>query len=154
MDERIFERVILTNEKLDGRFMNEKSIETFLAKFVTVKLEVDWVKNPISMKNPLLCGVRGVGKGSESIRSEKIVGKSNTQRLALACCVYSGILARIEFLIGELEDEKSSLFFATHAQVQIWIYFLNRLEICQKIYTTEDFRVKSLRRKRVIFDIC
>ena len=32
MDERIFERVILTNEKLDGRFMNEKSIETFLAK--------------------------------------------------------------------------------------------------------------------------
>ena len=42
MDERIFERVILTNEKLDGRFMNEKSIETFLAKFLTVrKLEVD-----------------------------------------------------------------------------------------------------------------
>ena len=30
----------------------------------------------------------------------------------------------------------------------------NRLEICQKIYTTEDFRVKNLHRKRVIFDIC
>ena len=29
-----------------------------------------------------------------------------------------------------------------------------RLEICQKIYTTEDFRVKNLHRKRVIFDIC
>ena len=118
MDERIFERVILTNEKLDGRFMNEKSIETFLAKFVTVrKLEVDWVKNPILMKNPLLCGVRGVGKGSESIRSEKIAWKSNLQQHEIACFVCSGILARIEFLIGELEDEKSSLFFATHAQV-------------------------------------
>ena len=30
----------------------------------------------------------------------------------------------------------------------------DRLEICQKIYTTEDFRVKNLHRKRVIFDIC
>ena len=29
-----------------------------------------------------------------------------------------------------------------------------RLEICQKIYRTEDFRVKNLHRKRVIFDIC
>ena len=29
-----------------------------------------------------------------------------------------------------------------------------RLEICQKIYTTEDFRVKNLHRKRAIFDIC
>ena len=29
-----------------------------------------------------------------------------------------------------------------------------RLEICQKIYTTEDFRVKNLHRKCVIFDIC
>ena len=29
-----------------------------------------------------------------------------------------------------------------------------RLDICQKIYTTEDFRVKNLHRKRVIFDIC
>ena len=37
MDERIFERVILTNEKLDGRFMNEKSIETFLAKVEVVR---------------------------------------------------------------------------------------------------------------------
>ena len=31
---------------------------------------------------------------------------------------------------------------------------LARLEICQKIYRTEDFRVKNLHRKRVIFDIC
>ena len=31
---------------------------------------------------------------------------------------------------------------------------MSRLEICQKIYTTEDFRVKNLHRKRVIFDIC
>ena len=31
---------------------------------------------------------------------------------------------------------------------------LTRLEICQKIYRTEDFRVKNLHRKRVIFDIC
>ena len=30
----------------------------------------------------------------------------------------------------------------------------SRLEICQKIYTTEDFRVNNLHRKRVIFDIC
>ena len=30
----------------------------------------------------------------------------------------------------------------------------SRLEICQKIYTTEDFGVKNLHRKRVIFDIC
>ena len=30
----------------------------------------------------------------------------------------------------------------------------SRLEICQKIYTTEDFKVKNLHRKRVIFDIC
>ena len=30
----------------------------------------------------------------------------------------------------------------------------SRLEICQKIYRTEDFRVKNLHRKRVIFDIC
>ena len=30
----------------------------------------------------------------------------------------------------------------------------DRLEICQKIYRTEDFRVKNLHRKRVIFDIC
>ena len=30
----------------------------------------------------------------------------------------------------------------------------NRLEICQKIYRTKDFRVKNLHRKRVIFDIC
>ena len=30
----------------------------------------------------------------------------------------------------------------------------SRLEICQKIYTTENFRVKNLHRKRVIFDIC
>ena len=30
----------------------------------------------------------------------------------------------------------------------------DRLEICQKIYTSEDFRVKNLHRKRVIFDIC
>ena len=29
-----------------------------------------------------------------------------------------------------------------------------RLYICQKNYTTEDFRVKNLHRKRVIFDIC
>ena len=29
-----------------------------------------------------------------------------------------------------------------------------RLEICQKNYTTEDFRLKNLHRKRVIFDIC
>ena len=29
-----------------------------------------------------------------------------------------------------------------------------RLEICQKNYTTEDFRVKHLHRKRVIFDTC
>ena len=29
-----------------------------------------------------------------------------------------------------------------------------RLEICQKIYRTEDFRVKNLHRKRAIFDIC
>ena len=29
-----------------------------------------------------------------------------------------------------------------------------RLEICQNIYRTEDFRVKNLHRKRVIFDIC
>ena len=32
--------------------------------------------------------------------------------------------------------------------------FKYRLEICQKIYTTDDFRVKNLHRKRVIFDIC
>ena len=31
---------------------------------------------------------------------------------------------------------------------------MSRLEICQKIYRTEDFRVKNLHRKRVIFDIC
>ena len=31
--------------------------------------------------------------------------------------MFSGILARIEFLIGELEDEKSHLFFATQAHV-------------------------------------
>ena len=31
---------------------------------------------------------------------------------------------------------------------------VSRLEICQKIYRTEDFRVKNLHRKRVIFDIC
>ena len=33
-------------------------------------------------------------------------------------------------------------------------YHLVRLEICQKIYTTKDFRVKNLHRKCVIFDIC
>ena len=32
--------------------------------------------------------------------------------------------------------------------------YMDRLEICQKIYRTEDFRVKNLHRKRVIFDIC
>ena len=30
----------------------------------------------------------------------------------------------------------------------------NGLEICQKIYMTENFRVKNLHRKHVIFDIC
>ena len=29
--------------------------------------------------------------------------------------------------------------------------YIFRLEICQKIYTTEDFRVENLHRKRVIF---
>ena len=36
----------------------------------------------------------------------------------------------------------------------VFIIYLHRLEICQKIYTTEDFRVKNLHRKRVIFDNC
>ena len=35
-----------------------------------------------------------------------------------------------------------------------WSAWSSRLEICQKIYRTEDFRVKNLHRKRVIFDIC
>jgi len=38
------------------------------------------------------------------------------ERVILTNEKLDGILARIEFLIGELEDEKSSLFFATHAQ--------------------------------------
>ena len=38
--------------------------------------------------------------------------------------------------------------------VQYDIDKFGRLEICQKIYTTEDFRVKNLHRNRVIFDIC
>ena len=36
----------------------------------------------------------------------------------------------------------------------IYLKGASRLEICQKIYRTEDFRVKNLHRKRVIFDIC
>ena len=36
----------------------------------------------------------------------------------------------------------------------LWYENAARLEICQKIYRTEDFRVKNLHRKRVIFDIC
>ena len=43
-----------------------------------------------------------------------------------------------------------------HGLVHVYPLLLHtsRLEICQKIYRTEDFRVKNLHRKRVIFDIC
>ena len=97
MDERIFERVILTNEKLDGRFMNEKSIETFLAKFVTVKLEVDWVHCCVGG-----WGWGGGGKGSESIRSEKIVWKSNTFFFSS-----NNIYSILERILVWLENRKS-----------------------------------------------
>ena len=57
------------------------------------------------------------------------------------------------------EEEKFLVFsFGSFSQLDIlnpvWIDVANRLEICQKIYRTEDFRVKNLHRKRVIFDIC
>ena len=42
----------------------------------------------------------------------------------------------------------------TPTSIILFPHGLPRLEICQKIYRTEDFRVKNLHRKRVIFDIC
>ena len=46
-----------------------------------------------------------------------------------------------------------SLFSLSGFSSKLHFDLSHRLEICQKIYTTEDFRVKNLHKKRVIFDI-
>ena len=43
---------------------------------------------------------------------------------------------------------------ALYTAVTVINTVVTRLEICQKNYTTENFRVKNLHRKHVIFDIC
>ena len=58
-----------------------------------------------------------------------------------------GILVLLVFTCGT-HSTWWSLIMAKHPIANI------RLEICQKIYTTEDFRVNNIHRKRVIFDIC
>ena len=62
----------------------------------------------------------------------------------------------VNFVWADTGENLSPFPFMSSSLYNKSLHFsiLLRLEICQKIYTTEDFRVTNLHRKRVIFDIC
>ena len=83
-------------------------------------------------------------------KNDSIRQKNDTKYALIAqpflgdCCLWK------EYIFTE--PRSAFVNFLCFQTKQRWS--LPRLDICQKIYRTEDFRVKNLHRKRVIFDIC